>query len=100
MHETSAARLAAQLRAAKEVQALRGVDIADRVEGLTGDRPSELEISRWLTGRKPLLAVSEDLFTIAAALELDPMDLIEDAIRNPAPALEPARRTPAADASA
>jgi len=49
-------------------------------------------VSRWITGRKPLLAVSEDLFTIAAALELDPMDLIEDAIRNPAPPREVGRR--------
>jgi hypothetical protein len=92
MHETSAARLAALLRAAKKAQTLRGADIADRVEGLTGERPTETQVSRWLTGRKPLLAVSDDLFVIAAALELDPMDLIEDAIRNPMPEREPARR--------
>jgi hypothetical protein len=67
-------------------QALSGADLADRVERLTGDRPSPVWVSRRLLGVRPLIRVSEDLFVIAAALELDPMDLVEDAVRGPAPA--------------
>lgn len=98
MADTSAARLAATLRAAAKDQALSGSDLADRIERLTGKRPSAAWISRRLgathdsdesgTGRLryPLIRISPDLFTLATVLGLDPMDLIEDAVRNAKPA--------------
>lgn len=85
MADRAAAHLAARLRTAMKDQALRGREVADRIERLTGDRPSEVWVSRRTNpdGVKfvPLLKVSDDMFVIAAALDLDPMDLIEDAVR-------------------
>lgn len=82
MINPSAARLAAQLRVAAKAQSLRNSDLADRVGGLTDRRITDVWVSRRLNGSRPLIRISPDLFVLAAALELDPMDLIEDAVRN------------------
>jgi len=96
MANPSADRLAEKLRAARKDQTLSGAAIADRVEELTGSRPSDVTVSRWLTGRKKLIRVYSGgiriddkmvhidpmLPAIAAAHGLDLMDLIEDVVRN------------------
>jgi transcriptional regulator with XRE-family HTH domain len=75
-----AARLADKLRTAIEDQALRGPAIADRVEGLTGVRPSAMTVSRWLSGERPLIRVSPHLRVLAEVAGLDPLELVHDAI--------------------
>jgi transcriptional regulator with XRE-family HTH domain len=76
-----AARLADTLRAAMKSQSLSGSDLADEIERLTGGRPSAMQVSRWLRGERPLIRVSPDLTLIAGALNLDPVELICDAVR-------------------
>ncbi len=83
--DSPAALLAARLRTAAKDQALSGSDIADRVERLTGVRPSATWLSRRVgtaADPVPLLRVSPDLFVLAGVLGLDPMDLIEDVLRS------------------
>jgi hypothetical protein len=65
-------------------QALNGSDLADRVERLTGERPNAMRVSRWTNpygSGRPLIRISPDLAVVAAALNLDPVELICDAVR-------------------
>jgi hypothetical protein len=85
MVDPAAAHLAAQLRTAVKDQALSGPDIAEKVERLTGTRPDLTWVSRRTNPNskrfQPLIRVSPDLEVLCLALGLDPMDLIEDAVR-------------------
>ena len=71
-----AARLAGKLRAAMKDQALRGPAIADEVERLTGDRPSAMQVSRWLSGKRPLIRIAPELFVLAEIAGLSATDLV------------------------
>ncbi len=64
-------------------QNLNGAALADRVEQLTGERPNAMRVSRWLNPEpsRVLIRISPDLALIAAALQLDPVELACDAIR-------------------
>lgn len=77
---TAADRIATALLDARNAKDMNGTDIADRIEGLTGVRPSPTWVSR-RTGtaakRVALLTVDPDLFLIAQALEIDREGLIE-----------------------
>lgn len=88
MPDSPAALLATRLRNAMKDQALNGAGLADRVERLTGVRPSPDWVSRRVNDDavrfQPLIRISRDLFTLADALDLDPMDLIEDVVRQAA----------------
>jgi hypothetical protein len=85
MVDPAAAHLAARLRTAVKDQALSGLDTAGEVERLTGKRPTRTWLSRRTNphGKRfqPLIRISPDLFTLAQVLNLDPLDLIEDAVR-------------------
>lgn len=91
-----AARLADKLRTAMKDRALRGPAIADEVERLTGERPKFAAqwISRRLSGAKPLIRVSPDLYVLAEIAGLDPVALIlgvmVEMMEGPSP--EPAER--------
>ena len=78
MNDTAAARLAASLRTAMKDQALNGAGLADRIERLTGIRPSPQWVSRRLGGvrMKPMIQVDPDLFIIAQALNINRETLI------------------------
>lgn len=94
MNDSAAARLADSLRTAMKDQALNGAGLADRIERLTGSRPTPTWISRRLgapavtegsagseqAGRSrahALIRVDESLFVLARALEVDRATLIE-----------------------
>lgn len=79
MDDSAAARLAGSLRTAMKDQALNGAGLQDRIERLTGDRPTPTWVSRRLGGSRlqPLIKVDPDLFVIARALEIDRHALIE-----------------------
>ena len=84
MPNPEAARLAEALRTAMKSQNLSGAALAREIERLTGKRPSDMQMSRWLRGeRRPLIYVSPDLAAIATALGLDPVELACDALRVP-----------------
>lgn len=97
MPNPEAARLAEALRAAMKDQALNGADLADRVERLTGERPNAMRVSRWTNpyrSGRPLIRISPDLAVVAAALNLDPVELICDAVRQARDVEVPARPNP------
>lgn len=80
MTDSAAARIAEALRAVMKAQSLNGADLADRIEQLTGDRPSPTWVSRRVGTsecRPPLLVVHSDLFLVARALEIDRAHLID-----------------------
>ena len=84
MPNPEAARLAEALRTAMKSQNLSGAALAREIERLTGKRPADIQISRWLHGeRRPLLYVSPHLEVIAQALGLDPVELACNALRVP-----------------
>lgn len=79
MPDSAAARIAEALRTAMKAQSLNGADLADRIERLTGTRPSPTWVSRRLGGRriKGLVDVDPDLFVIARALEINRDELTQ-----------------------
>lgn len=79
-----AARLADKLRTAMKDQALRGPAIADEVERLTGVRPSAMQVSRWLSGKRPLIRLAPELFVLAEIAGLDPLRLVAASMIEPA----------------
>lgn len=81
-----AARLADKLRTAMKDQALRGPAIADEVERLTGVRPSAMQVSRWLSGERPLIRVHPMLYALAEIAELDSVGLIVESLAETEPA--------------
>lgn len=90
MDETAAARLAASLRTAMKDQALNGAGLADRIERLTGSRPTPQWVSRRVGGswRKAMIQVDPDLFVLAEALDINREDLtalIVDAVLGSVP---------------
>lgn len=94
MPNPEADRLAEALRAATKSQCLSGADLAKAIERLTGERPSEMTVSRWLRGEQALIRVSPHLAVIAAALGLDPVELACDAIRQADTPAEPEATPP------
>jgi hypothetical protein len=78
----AAARLAKALRDAMKDQALRVSDVAKRIERLTGVRPEYMWVSRATSdhGYPQLIRVHPDLAMLARALDLDPLQLVIDAI--------------------
>ena len=79
MVNPDAARLASHIRAVMEREGLSGRDLADRIERLTGTRPSDMWVSRYVNGVYPLFrpaSVSPHLRTIAEALGVPYRDLL------------------------
>jgi hypothetical protein len=67
-----------------KAQSLSGRELANRVGRLLGRPYNEQNVSRRLTpsSTRPLFTISEDLRTYCAVLQLDPADVIAEAIRN------------------
>lgn len=71
-----AARLADKLRTGMKAQALNGTAIADEVERLTGVRPGAMQVSRWLSGKRPLIRIAPEVFVLAEIANMDPVALV------------------------
>jgi len=85
VESSAAARLAERISAAVKSQGLNGETLAQRVERLTGAKPSPMAISRWrrgLAATLPMVSVSPHLVTLARALDLDPHALAVDVVRH------------------
>lgn len=78
---TVAARVGAALRSAMKDRPLTGRELAAGVARLTGRPQREWNVSNRLTGRRPLVTVSDDLFAYAKVLDVDPVQLVADAMR-------------------
>ena len=78
-----AARLADKLRTGMKARALNGTAIADEVERLTGVRPSAMQVSRWLSGKRPLIRIAPELFVLAEIAGVDPVRLIVGSLAEP-----------------
>jgi hypothetical protein len=77
-----AERVATRIRAAMKDQALSGRALARDVARLTSRPYHEVYVSRRLNGDRPLITITEDLIHYARALDLDPVQLVTDALRD------------------
>jgi hypothetical protein len=77
---SEAARLAATIRAGVKRQGLTGVELAKRVEQLTGEPYPAVYVSRRLNNTRPLIAIADDLYPLCEALGIDPAQAVADAI--------------------
>lgn len=81
MPNPEAARLGEVIRAAAKRQGLSDSALAERVGRILGRPYSPVYVGRRLSGKRPLIQVSEDLYAMCEALSLDMVQVVADAIR-------------------